>query len=545
MVTFKRCFLLGMMGVWLLVAAACDTSSPEAESSSQKRATPAYGDTLILGMSADPANLLPVLASDSASSSINGWVYNGLVRYDEHFRIEPVLAKSWDISEDQKTITFHLRRDVTWHDGEPFTSADVLFTYKLYTDPDTPTAYAERYLQVEKATAPDPYTFRVTYAKPLATALISWAVAIHPQHLLAGKDVTESQLSRQPVGTGPYRFVSWEPGEKVELKANADYFEGEPYIQRLVYRVIPDATTTFLQLQSGGLDYMQLTPLQYARQTDSPGFKRRFHKYRYPSFSYTYLGYNLRKPMFQQRQVRQALSYAINKQELIQGVLYGLGQVATGPYVPDTWPYNPEVKRYAYNPDKARAMLKAAGWVDTDEDGVRERDGQEFAFTIMTNQGNDKRVKAGEIIQRRLQQVGVKVKLRVVEWAVFLKEFIHPGRFDATIMGWTVPIDPDGYNVWHSSKTGQGQLNFIGYSDPEVDRLLEKGRRTLKREERQRIYHRIHAILARQQPYTFLYVPDALPVVATRVHGIKPTEAGIMHNLIRWYVPQGQQKYQR
>jgi peptide/nickel transport system substrate-binding protein len=288
---------------------------------------------------------------------------------------------------------------------------------------------------------------------------------------------------------------------------------------------------------------MGLTPIQYRTQTETVGFKRRFNKYKYLAFSYTYLGYNLRRPIFQDKRVRQALSYAINKEEIIEGVLLGLGEVATGPYKPDTWVYNPDVQRYPYDPDKARALLAEAGWRDSDGDGIVDKDGKPLSFTIVTNQGNEARIKSAEIIQRRLHDVGVDVKIRVIEWASFLKEFINPGKFEATLLGWSVPIDPDSYNVWHSSKTRPGELNFIGFKNAEVDALLEKGRETLDENQRKKYYDRFQEILAEEQPYTFLYVPDALPVVAARFKGIEPAAAGIMHNFIRWHVPKDEWKY--
>lgn len=525
----------------LLMGCRAEELSP----ASTDAAVPAYGDTLIMGTIGDASNLLPPLAADASSTAITSLVYNGLVRYDKDLQIEGDLAQSWDISADGREITFHLRRDVRWHDGAPFTSADVLFTYQLMIDPATPTAYAEQYRQVSKAEAPDPYTFRVRYDKPLAAALPSWALDICPKHLLEGQDVTTSPLCRAPVGTGPFRFVSWQPGEMIVLERNEDYYEGAAYLRRVLYRVIPDSTTMFLELQSGGLDTMGLTPLQFARQTETPAFGRRFNKYRYPAFAYTYLGYNLRKPLFQDKRVRQAISHAIDKQELIDGVLLGLGQPANGPYVPGSWPHNPQVKDYAFDPARAAALLEEAGWIDRDGDGVRERDGKPLRFVILTNQGNDQRIKAGEIIQRRLAEVGMDVRLRVIEWASFLKEFIYPGKFDVTLLGWTVPIDPDGYNVWHSSKTGPGELNIIGFNNARVDALLEQGRRSLDQDRRQQIYWQLQEILAEEVPYTFLFVPDSLPVVARRFHGIEQAPAGIQHNLIRWFVPQAQQRYLR
>ena len=512
-------------------------------SANQPAALPVHGDTMISGMIGDASNLLPVLSSDSASSEVSELVYNGLVRYDKNLKLEGELAESWEISPDNLTITFHLRPGVKWHDGAPFTAEDVLFTYQLLVDPLVPTAYADRYKLVTRAEVLDPLTFRVQYAKPLASALISWGFSIHPRHLLAGQDLSKSPLASAPVGTGPYLFKEWKRGEKMVLEANSDYWEGAPYIDRVVYRVIPDESTMFLELQAGGVDQMGLTPLQYARQTDTAAFRRQFSKYRYPSFAYTYLGYNLKNPLFQDKRVRQALSHAINKQELIDGVLLGLGQEATGPYKPGTWPDNPNVKKYPFDPQFAKNLLAEAGWSDRNGDGIVDKDGRPLAFTIVTNQGNEARIKSAEIIQRRLHDVGVDVKIRVIEWASFLKEFINPGKFEATILGWTVPIDPDSYNVWHSSKTRPGELNFIGFKNVEVDTLLEKGRETLDEAQRKKYYDRFQEILAEEQPYTFLYVPDALPVVATRFKGIEPAAAGIMHNFIKWHVPQDEWKY--
>jgi peptide/nickel transport system substrate-binding protein len=537
------------MRYWLimllaLAAFGCGTqeqSAPVAESAGP----PAYGDTFIEASIGEPSTLLPVLASDSASSAINSLVYNGLLRYDKNLQLEGVLASDWEISPDDLTITFYLRREVRWHDGTPFTSADVLFTFNMYLDPEVPTSYAEDFKQVAHAEAPDPYTFRVTYREPYAPALESWATPVHPRHLLEGQDVTKSPLGRAPIGTGPYRLVEWKPGEKLVLEANPDYYEGKPYLRRVVYRIIPDTSTQFLELQSGGLDFMGLTPIQFSTQTDTPAFRRNFNKYRYLGFGYSYLGYNLRKPLFQDIRVRQAIAHAIDKQELIDGVLLGLGQPATGPYKPDSWVYNPEVKNYPYDPAAARALLEAAGWQYVNGSGVREKGGQKLAFTIVTNQGNDLRAKTAEIVQRRLKEVGIDVQIRIVEWATFLKEFIFTGNFDATILGWTGGPEPDQYNIWHSSKTGPRELNFIQYRNAEVDDLLERGRRTFDQAERKRLYGRFQEILAEEQPYTFLYIPEALPAVARRFRGIEPAPAGITHNFIKWYVPEAEQKYAR
>jgi peptide/nickel transport system substrate-binding protein len=297
----------------------------------------------------------------------------------------------------------------------------------------------------------------------------------------------------------------------------------------------------YMELKAGTLDMMGLSPVQYQRQTSNRKFSERFNKYRYPASAFTYLGYNLRHPLFSDRRVRQALTSAINKEEIIQGVQLGMGQVAHGPYKPGTWACNPHIKDFEYDPARAKQLLADAGWNETGTDGILVKDGKPFTFTILTNQGNAERLKTSQIIQRRLKKIGIDVKIRVIEWAALLSQFIDKGNFEALIMGWTIGQDPDIYDVWHSSKTGPKELNFVGFKNGEVDRLLEEGRSTFDLEKRKRCYYAIQEILAEEQPYTFLYVPDALPVVSARFRGIEPAPAGISYNLIKWYVPKEEQ----
>ncbi len=503
----------------------------------------AYGDIMVEGSIGDASNLIPLLSADSTSHQIAGMVFNGLVKYDKDVKIIGDLAESWDISGDGLVITFHLRKGVKWHDGMPFTAHDVLYTYQVTIDPKTPTAYGGDFLKVKKAEVLDDYTFRVAYDKPFAPALMSWGSAILPRHLLAGKDISTSPLARRPVGTGPYKFKEWVSGQKIVLVANPDYFEGRPFIEGYIMRIIPDTATMFLELRAKGIDQMGLTPLQFKRQTESPLFKKNYNKYQYLSFSYVYLGYNLKNPLFADKRVRQAFAYAIDKDEIIRGVLLGLGRASTGPYKPGTWAYNPDVRTYTCDPAKARALLAEAGWKDTNGDGILDKDGQPFAFEIITNQGNEVRAKCAEIIQKRLADLGIVVKIRVLEWASFVNNFINKRKFDATILGWTIPQDPDIHDVWHSSKTGPDELNFISYKNEEVDALIEKGRGTFDQKKRKVFYDRIQEIMAEEQPYLFLYVPDALPIINARFRGIQPAPLGISYNFIKWYVPKEDQQF--
>lgn len=510
---------------------------------SAENSTPAYGDTIIVGSIGEPSVLIPMLAGDSASHEVAGLIFNGLVKYDTDLEIIGDLAESWDISPDGLTITFHLRKGVRWTDGVEFTADDVMFGYKTIIDDKTPTAYKEDFLQVKRAKVLDRYTFRVTYKKPFAPALSSWGnLPVLPEHLLRGKDITKAAFRRKPVGMGPFIFQKWIPGEKIVLRSNHDYFEGRPYIDHYIYRIIPDPSTMFLELRTGGIDLMGLTPVQYKKQTDTEFFRKNFHKFRYPTFAYTYLGFNLKYGLFTNRKIRQAIAYAINKQEIIDIVLFGLGRIASGPYVPNTWPYNPDVKKYKYNPEKAKHLLAEEGWTDTDGDGWLDKDGRRLEFTIITNMGNDSRRKAATIIQWRLKQIGIKVKIRIIEWSAFINEFIDKRQFEACLLGWSIGLDPDQYDIWDSSKTGEKEFNFISFKNSEVDRLLDKGRRTFDIGERKKAYFRIQEILAEEVPYVFLYVPDALPIVSSRFKGIKPAPIGITYNINKWYVPKNLQR---
>ncbi|MDC4224087.1 MAG: peptide-binding protein [Candidatus Manganitrophus sp.] len=437
------------------------------------------------GSIGEPRRLIPMLASDSASQDITGLVFNGLVKYDKNIRLIGDLAESFEMTSDCRLATFHLRKGVKWHDGREFTADDVLFTYQKIIDPQIVTPYSSSFETVERVEKLDPHTIRVTYREPFAPGLESWGMGIIPKHLLEGKDLNTDPFNRNPVGTGPFRFSEWITGQKVVVKANPDYFEGKPEIAEYIYRYIPDTATQFLELKALNLDMMALTPIQYRRQTDDDFFKAEFNKFKYPALSYTYIGYNLRDPKFSDKRIRQALTHAVDKNAIIQVVLFGLGKPATGPYIPESWAFNPNVRDFDYNPEKAKSLLAEAGWRIGD-DGLLKKDGRAFAFTLLTNQGNLERAKTAEMIQWYLGKIGIQVEIRVLEFQTLLHQFIDKKQFEAVIMGWGVGLDPDLYTIWHSGKTREGEFNFISYRNPQVDAFLIKGRQTCHPEERKK-----------------------------------------------------------
>ncbi|MGH7277231.1 MAG: peptide-binding protein, partial [Candidatus Rokuibacteriota bacterium] len=538
--------LAGTLGVAGCGGDAADANAGPAASPATDR--PAYGDTLIEASIANISGLIPNVTSDQASHEVGSLIYTGLVMRDRDLNIVGDLAESWEFSKDCLNLTFRLRKNARWHDGKPFTADDVVFTWEAMVNPKTPTAYREDFLAVKSVAAPDPHTVRVAYTAPYAKALQSWEMWMLPRHLLQtyvqeGKLREAPQNRVSPVGTGPYRFQEWKSGEKVVLTENADYYAGRPRIARVVYRIIPSQATIFLELKAKGVDLASLTAMQYARQTEYPAFRKAYEKYRYPGNGYTYLGFNLEDKRFADKRVRHAFAHAINRRELIDGVIQGLGREATGPFKPGTWAHNPTVRTYPYDLARAKALLAEAGWKDTDGDGLLDKDSRAFTFELLTNQGNEERKRVAQIVQASLKDLGIGVEVRVLEWAAFIKEYIQKRRFEAIVLGWGIGQDPDQYAVWHSSQTGPDQLNHISFRHPEADALLEKGRSSCRQEERQPVYHRLHALLAEEQPLVFLYFRDALPVVASRVRGVAPSPGGIKYNFPEWYVPKHLQRY--
>lgn len=525
-----------------LSLSACSKTYQENPQGSRDSDIPAYGDTIIEAGIGDARTLVPILASDSASGQICSMVFNGLIKYDKNLMLTGDLAENWQVNKDGLEIIFNLRKNVKWHDGAPFTAEDVEFTYKSLINPQVRTPYSGDFEKVQSLEIIDDYKIKVTYKEAFSPGLSSWGMNIMPKHILENEDLNNTAFARNPIGTGPYKFKDWKTQEFITLVANDDYFEGRPYIDKYIFKVIPDPATMFLELQSLGIDSMGLTSLQYARQTDTPFFKNKYQKFRYQGFSYTYMGYNLNNEKFSDVRIRSAINHAVNRKELIDGILLGLGTECTGPFALRSWAYNKNVKPAVYSPKKSLELLKQAGWVPNKE-GFLQKNGEIFEFTIVTNQGNEARKHVAEIIQRRLQEIGMKVKIKVVEWSAFINEFVNKRNFDAILMGWSLSLDPDMYDIWHSSKTRPGEFNFVGYANKEVDMLLENGRREFDQGKRQEIYHRIHELIDQDQPYLFLYNPDSLPVISSRIKGIKVAPAGISYNFIKWYVPKSLQRY--
>jgi len=498
-----------------------------------------FGGSLVNAMTGEPSNLIAMIAGDSASSAIAGNIFNSLIKYDENLNYAPDLAESWKISNNQKTITFKLKKNLKWADGSPLTSEDVLFTWKLITNANTRTPYGSDYQLVKSASTPDALTFKITYASSYAPALDTWtALHILPKHILKDEDINNTFFSRNPTGSSYYKLDTWISGQQVTLKASKNSISGPPSIKKLISRIIPDTSSQFLELTADNIDLMNINPIQYQRVFPArKDLQQKIALYKELGNGYTYLGFNLKKEPFDDRRVRQAINYAIDKNEVINGVLLGLGEPISSPYKPGTRWNNPNLNPYPYEPKKALRLLADAGYIKNN-DGLLMKNGKPLKFEIVTNQ-NKQREMTAVLIQRRLQEIGVEVSIRVIEWASFVNRFIKTGDFDVVVLGWGLSLDPDQYNIWHSSQQGPGQFNFLGYENKKVDKLLELGRKELNPLKREKIYHKFSKYLLEDSPIVYLYAGYGLSAVHKRVKGIKNPSppAGIYHNNYDWFIP--------
>jgi peptide/nickel transport system substrate-binding protein len=524
-----------------LVLVNCGNSSEKAAIDYNQIYPPQTGGTLVSAITGEPSSLIYMVAGESASAEIASHIFNSLLKYDQNLDLTGELAENWEISSDQKTITFTLKPNLKWADGKPLTSDDVLFTWQLITNPNTHSPYASDYQLVKKAETPDKKTFRVTYDQAYAPALDSWSgLQILPKHILQGQDLHTTSFARKPIGSSYYKLDEWEHGESITLSKNSSSVLGQANIDKLVTRIIPDNSAQFLELMADNIDTMGLDPIKYSRIIPSrPELKKNLNLYKELGNSYTYMGFNLKHKPFNDIRVRKAINYAIDKQEIIDGVYLGLGINIASPYKPGTRWSNPDLTPYPYNPEKAKALLKEAGFVDSNGDGILERDGKPFAFEIITNQ-NKEREKSAVLIQRRLKEIGIDVKIRAIEWASFISRFIKTGDFDVVVLGWGLGLDPDQYSIWHSSQQEPGQFNFIGYNNPTVDKLLEQGRTELDPNKRQKIYHEFAKVLLEDSPIVYLSAGYGLTAMHKRVQGIvNPIPAaGVGYDSQKWYIPE-------
>ncbi len=487
----------------------------------------------------EPTYLNPVLATDQPSQSVAGNIFSGLFRVNPNLELEPDVAESYEISPDGRTYTFKLKQNVKFQDGHSLTAEDVVFTFQIIQNPKTNTVRRSNYIIEGKPIvfkAIDKYTVQAILPQPFAPFLVNVAMGILPKHLLEKEDINTAKFNRNPVGAGPFKFKEWKAAEYIRLERNPHYFGKAPKLDGILYKIIPEERTEFIALKKGEIDTGRVP------RKDFESFKKntKVNVFRFQDLMYVYMGFNLKNPLFADLRVRRAIAHSINKPALVRGVLKGLGLPAEISCAPVLWSY-PEtgVVKFEYDVKKGKKLLEEAGFILNPKTKILEKDGKPFEFTLLTNKGNKDRELSAQVIQRFLQEVGIKMNIQVMEWSTLIKklnENIDPKKFDAVLLGWGLSLDPDDYEIWHSSQYPKG-FNFIAYKNATVDANLSKGRLETDRTKRKEIYKTIYNEIAQDVPYIFLYYPDVISGINKRVKGLsKPGPAGLMNPIENVYI---------
>lgn len=482
-----------------------------------------YSSTLNLSLSSNPSRINPILSTDSVSSEIESWIFNGLFKYDKDGKIVTELASSYKFLDDV-TLEVKLKQNVKWHDGVEFTTHDVLYTYNAIHNPKLYTPLTASYKKVLSVVANDKYTLTIKYKEAYFKALEIWMISIIPKHIFENeKDMMTSEFNKKPIGTGPYKLEELKLSQDIILTVNKNYFGEVPKIEKIRYKFVPDITTSFYMLKQKQLDLGSLTPIQMDRQLDKE-FNDSFNIYEKQSFGYGYLGFNLKNEKFKNKSIREAISFAIDRQEIIDILYFGHAKVCNGPFLPGTFAYNNKVLTPTVDLIKSKQILKSLGY---DENNP-------FEFEVITNANNSARINLAQIIQYQLQKVGIKMKIRVMEWQAFLNTVVHPRKFESLILGWSLALMPDARSIWHSSSDIKGGFNLVGYENKNVDKLIEKGETTVNKDKLGKIYREIFQEISSDLPYIFLYIPDSITAVNKNIKNVFPALIGITHNQEQW-----------
>ncbi len=499
-------------------------------------AEPKTGGQAIVALNGDPKLMCPIIRSEVSAIFASWPIFERLARANpETMENIPELATSWEYSKDLMSLVAHLRKGVTWHDGKEFTAEDVKFTFERVMDPKTRTQFRIQITDLKSVEVIDPYTVKFNLKSPSASFEAALQIPLIPKHLLEGKDVNTDEFNHKPVGTGPFKFKEWVPGDHATVVAYDKHWRRRPYLDRIVFKVLPDSNVRMAQLKTGEIDIMDgVEPLQLKELSKDP----KLVAYRMVQTNYYGLFWNVNKPPFNDIRVRKALNHAVDKKAIIDKVLLGEAIPAYSVFQPPfKWAYTDDVLKLEYNPEKARKLLAEAGWKDTDGDGILDKDGKPFRFTLTGDNASPTRRRNVMIAQQFFKSIGLDVKIQFKEWHDFLENYQWNPKKEMTFLwnAFNPPMDPDMLGRrWHS-KSGP-RANQTRYNNPKVDELFAKGKATIDRNKRVKIYHEMQRIIANDVPMILLYYPIEIAVANKRLKGIVPSPWRVYHNMEDWHI---------
>ncbi|MEE0451044.1 ABC transporter substrate-binding protein [Peptacetobacter sp.] len=517
-------------------------------------------DTIVYSMNTAPEGIFnPLISNINIDKYVTSVVYASLMTVNDKGEQEPYLATESKVSDDMKKITYTLNDKAVWHDGEKVTANDVAYTFKCMADPNYTGGYygdiqavkgAEAYHNgeaedIEGIKVIDDKTIEIEFEKVYAPGVTNLGnVEIIPEHIWSkvdpGEWTKQTELLNNPVGCGPYKLTEYKTGSHVKFEAATDFFGGEVKTPNLVFKAI-NADTTQAEFKGGNVDIANVESL---RQADidaltSEGLKT----VSYDNYMFTYMGFNLRKDSLKDVKVRQAIMYAIDRQSILDNIVEGRGTVVNAPLLPSSWAYpeESELEQYKYNAEKAKSLLKEAGWEDKDGDGVVENaNGEKLELTIDCQNDHEVRQKTATAIQESLKAIGISVEIDTMEYSALMDKAVANHDFDLYMMGNTLSLDPDPKPMWDSSaisnEPGVIGYNIVAYNNPETDKLIEEGNATLDQNERKSIYGEFAKILNRDVPEAYLFCQNVERVYNPNLEGYKPSTFNEFYNVHNWVI---------
>ena len=508
------------------------------------------GDWLVSVEIGEPRTLNPISVENSieARDIYARNIVETLFYYDLDYdgvKLEPLLAESMEISKDGLEITVKLKKDIWFSDGVPVTADDVIFTYQTMMNPEIDAADIRNYYDnVKEVVKIDDRTVKFVLKELYWQTIESVGVFdILPRHIYQFTDPKQFNSRRSnPVGSGPYVFERWDVGQQVVLRRNENYWGKKPKLNRLVFKFITNSMASLQALRSHDIDTMEPSSEQFFELSKDEQFKKDFNMLMYwrPNFGYSYIGWNQTKVFFKDRRVRLAMTCSVNRPAIVEYIQKGYGKIVTGSFYVYGKQNDPNIKPWPFDLEKAKQLLDEAGWIDNDGDGIRDKDGMAFRFKLSYPSGNETYERIIKMIKDDTARVGVDVIPDPVEWSIFLDR-LNRREFDAAVSGWGGSIESDPYQIFHSSQIHGRGNNYVGFSNPEADKIIEQARRTLDPDKRYALYHRFDRILHEEQPYTFLVTRPSYTLLDKRFENAKVHKLGI--DFLEWYVPKEKQRY--
>ncbi|OGW15317.1 MAG: hypothetical protein A2035_03805 [Nitrospirae bacterium GWA2_42_11] len=495
----------------------------------------AYGDSLTIVTYHAPAAINPLTAVSGISATLSDAIFDGLVKLDEQLEPRPHLASSYKSSEDYGIWTFYIRKGIKFHDDTELTTEDVKFTIEQLLRYAHQNPYAGLFKDIQSIQIRDKYTIDIILKKPSIFFIYSMNFGILPSHILKGRKREDIDFGYNPVGTGPFKLTMWNQKE-ITLEANKGYFLGRPYLDRIIVKVYPDQEQAWAKMMQGEGDFLHpVNPSVYGFLNQVSSLK----VYKTHGLFFSIIAFNNQNRLFNNRKVKVALNYAIDREYIIRNILNGMGLASSGTIRPGSGFFNPDIRPYPYEPRKALALLKEAGWIDSDGDTILDNNGIKFSFTLLVNEGDEMNNRAAMYIQQQLWELGISVNTKTIPVTSIDK--LIQGKFDAVLIDIFSHVFPDyNYNIWHSSQINKG--NICRYKSFIIDKLLEDGRASGDMNNAKQVYHRYQQEMYNDPPGIFLYWADHLLALHKRFRGVRFTSAGILTYVNEWYVPESEQK---